>query len=118
LPGSWGLSPPPDILLNLQANGTLFKRSPRQDYRYLHFAIHSDLPRKVQGVKEPFLFQDQLGNQEGHSGFFTLSKVLGPKLKAEMVVLSACLTGQGQVIEGEAGQLRLGLLSRRGPEYW
>ncbi len=31
----------------------------------------------------------------------TLSKVLGLKLKARMVVLSACVTGRGKVMEGE-----------------
>jgi CHAT domain-containing protein len=42
-----------------------------------------------------------VGNQEGHNGFLTLSKVLSLKLKADKVVLSACLTGRGKVMEGE-----------------
>ena len=43
----------------------------------------------------------QVGNQAGDNGFLTLSKVLGLKLRAETVVLSACVTGRGQVMEGE-----------------
>ncbi|MCX5893383.1 MAG: CHAT domain-containing protein, partial [Deltaproteobacteria bacterium] len=61
-----GVKPaPPDVLLNLQANETFLKKSPLQDYRYLHFATHADLPGKVQGIKEPFILLGQVGNQAG-----------------------------------------------------
>jgi hypothetical protein len=33
----------------------MLKKSPLEEYRYLHFATHGDLPGKVQGIKEPFL---------------------------------------------------------------
>jgi CHAT domain-containing protein len=92
---------PPDVLLDLKANETGLRQSPLQDYRYLHFATHADLPGMVQGIREPFLLLGQVGNEGQDNGFFTLSKVLGLKLRAEMVVLSACLTGQGKVMEGE-----------------
>jgi CHAT domain-containing protein len=100
--GLLGVKPePPDVLLNLEANETVLKKSPLQDYRYLHFATHAALHDKVQGIKEPFILLGQVGNQKGDNGFFTLSKVLGLKLKAQMVVLSACVTGRGKVMEGE-----------------
>ena len=92
---------PPDVLLDLKANETGLRQSPLQEYRYLHFATHADLPGMVQGIREPFLLLGQVGNEGQDNGFFTLSKVLGLKLGAEMVVLSACLTGQGKVMEGE-----------------
>ncbi len=92
---------PPDVLLDLKANETNLRQSPLQDYRYLHFATHADLPGRVQGIREPFLLLGQVGNEGRDNGFLTLSKVLGLKLRAEMVVLSACLTGQGKVMEGE-----------------
>ena len=92
---------PPDVLLDLKANETSLRQSPLQDYRYLHFATHADLPGRVQGIREPFLLLGQVGNEGQDNGFFTLSKVLGLKLRAEMVVLSACLTGRGTVMEGE-----------------
>ncbi|MBM4285668.1 MAG: tetratricopeptide repeat protein [Deltaproteobacteria bacterium] len=98
----FGVKPqPPDILLNLAANETRLRQSPLQTYRYLHFATHGDLPGKVQGVNEPFILLGQVENQEKDNGFLTLSKVLGLKLDADMVVLSACLTGRGKVMEGE-----------------
>lgn len=100
--GLLGIKPSsPDVLLNLQANETFLKKPPLQDYHYLHFATHADLPGKVQGIKEPFILLGQVGNQAGDNGFLTLSKVLGLKLKAQMVVLSACVTGRGKVMEGE-----------------
>jgi len=92
---------PPDVLLNLKANEASLRQSPLQDYRYLHFATHADLPGRVQGIREPFLLLGQVGNEGQDNGFLTLSKVLGLKLNAEMVVLSACVTGRGKVMEGE-----------------
>jgi len=91
---------PPDVLLGLQANETFLKKSPLQDYRYLHFATHACL-QKIQGIMEPFILLGQVGNQDGDNGFLTMSKVLGLKLRADMVVLSACDTGRGKVMEGE-----------------
>ena len=92
---------PPDVLLDLKANEASLRQSPLQDYRYLHFATHADLPGRVQGIREPFLLLGQVGNEGQDNGFLTLSKVLGLKLNAEMVALSACLTGRGKVMEGE-----------------
>ena len=92
---------PPDVLLDLKANEASLRQSPLPAYRYLHFATHADLPGRVQGIREPFLLLGQVGNEGQDNGFFTLSKVLGLKLNAEMVVLSACVTGRGKVMEGE-----------------
>ena len=92
---------PPDVLLDLKANEASLRQSPLQEYRYLHFATHADLPGRVQGIREPFLLLGQVGNEGQDNGFLTLSKVLGLKLRAEMVVLSACVTGRGTVMEGE-----------------
>jgi CHAT domain-containing protein len=92
---------PPDVLLNLQANETTLRRSPLKEYRCLHFATHADLAGKVQGIKEPFILLGQVGNQPGDDGFLTLSEVLGLKLQADLVVLSACHTGRGTVMAGE-----------------
>jgi tetratricopeptide (TPR) repeat protein len=92
---------PPDVLLDLKANEASLRQSPLPAYRYLHFATHADLPGRVQGIREPFLLLGQVGNEGQDNGFLTLSKVLGLKLNAEMVVLSACVTGRGKVMEGE-----------------
>jgi CHAT domain-containing protein/Tfp pilus assembly protein PilF len=95
------LPEPPDILLNIFANESNFRKVPLKEYRYLHFATHADLGGMVQGIKEPFLLLGQVENNPGDDGFLTLTKVLDLNLDADMVVLSACLTGRGKAMEGE-----------------
>ncbi|PKN18394.1 MAG: hypothetical protein CVU71_12925 [Deltaproteobacteria bacterium HGW-Deltaproteobacteria-6] len=98
----FGVQPvPPAILLGIAANETNFRKASLGDYRYLHFATHADLPGKIQGIQEPFIILGQVENKEGDDGFLTLSDVLGLKLNAELVVLSACSTGRGKMTEGE-----------------
>jgi tetratricopeptide (TPR) repeat protein len=91
----------PDVLLNISASETNLRKASLKDYRYLHFATHADLPGKVQGMKEPFLILGQVENRGTDDGFFTLSEVLAVRLDADMVVLSACSTGRGKMMEGE-----------------
>jgi len=55
----------------------------------------------VQGINEPFILLGQVENQGDDDGFLTLSETLGIHLKADMVVLSACVTGLGREVEGE-----------------
>jgi CHAT domain-containing protein len=92
---------PPDVLLSVMANESELKKVKLDSYRYIHFATHADLPGEVQGIYEPFILLGQVENAEGDDGFLTLSEVLDLKLNADMVVLSACLTGRGKVMEGE-----------------
>jgi CHAT domain-containing protein len=98
----FGASPqPPDILLNVVANETQLRQAPLLRYRYLHFATHADLPGRLQGINEPFLILGQVENTEEDDGLLALSEVLELRLDAEMVVLSACVTGRGEATEGE-----------------
>lgn len=92
---------PPDVLLSVRANETEFRKVKLDQYRYIHFATHADLPGEVQGINEPFILLGQVENDKGDDGFLTLSEVLGLKLNADLVVLSACLTGRGKLMEGE-----------------
>ncbi|HBR21298.1 MAG TPA: hypothetical protein DD713_01815 [Nitrospiraceae bacterium] len=92
---------PPDVLLNINANETNFRKTNLKDYRYIHFATHADLPGKVQGIKEPFIILGQVENETKDDGFLTMSEVLDLKLDADLVVLSACVTGKGKIMEGE-----------------
>jgi len=94
---------PPDILLGADASENILNKEQLQDYRYLHFATHADLQGSIPGINEPFLLLSQVGKntRDRTEGFFTLSKVMGLKLSADMVVLSACQTGRGEIITGE-----------------
>ena len=89
------------MLLNINANETNFRKTNLKDYRYIHFATHADLPGKVQGIKEPFIILGQVENETKDDGFLTMSEVLDLKLDADLVVLSACVTGKGKIMEGE-----------------
>ena len=98
----FGTAPkPPDILLNMVANETQLRQAPLTRYRYLHFATHADLPGRLQGINEPFLLLGQVENTGQDDGLLTLTKVLDLRLDAELVVLSACVTGRGEATEGE-----------------
>ena len=70
-------------------------------YRYLTFATHGILDRTVPYIKEPALVLTQVGNPEGYDGFLTMSEVMGLKLDAEVVALTACETGVGKNVSGE-----------------
>ena len=97
-----GVSPePPDVLLSVLANETEVRKADLEKYRYIHFATHASLPGMVQGINEPFILLSQVENHGSDDGFLTLSDVLDFKLNADMVVLSACVTGVGKEVEGE-----------------
>ncbi len=92
---------PPDILLGIFANETNLHNVKLNQYRLLHFATHADLPGKIQGINEPFILLGQVENQGKDDGLLTLTEVLNLYLDADMVVLSACVTGRGKVMDGE-----------------
>lgn len=96
-----GVAPePPQVLLSVMASETNLKRAGIEKYKYIHFATHASLPTMIQGVNEPFILLGQVENHED-DGFLTLSEVANMKLNAELVVLSACVTGVGKEVEGE-----------------
>ena len=70
-------------------------------YRYLFFGTHGFLADKLAGVQEPTLVLTQVENKPPDDGFLTFSKVLQLKLDADLVTLAACMTGVGQVMQGE-----------------
>lgn len=92
---------PPDILLKQQATEAMLQQSPLGQYRYLHFATHASLPGLIREVQEPFILLGQQDKRSGADGFLTLSEVLDLRLNAELVMLSACVTGVGKEVEGE-----------------
>jgi len=92
---------PPDVLLDVSANETSFWKSPLNEYRYIHFATHADSAGMVQGIQEPFILLGQVENKGKDDGFLSLTEVLGLNLDSDIVVLSACVTGRGKMIEGE-----------------
>lgn len=74
-------------------------------FRFLHFATHGVLPVDT-GIREPALVLSFDGVAQAHM-FLSMSEILGLKLRAESVVLSACNTGSGKISRAE-GVMSLG----------
>jgi len=92
---------PPQVLLDVFATETKVRQTPLSQYRYLFFGTHGFLADKIAGVQEPTLVLTQVENKPPDDGFLTFSKVLQLKLDADLVTLAACMTGVGQVMQGE-----------------
>src|SRR5262245_2755190 len=78
--------------------------------RYLLFSTHGLLGGEISAVAEPSLALTLVGNPPGVDGFLSMSEVLGLKLGADLVVLSACNTAgepdAARIGEGFAGLTR------------
>jgi CHAT domain-containing protein len=108
---------PPDVLLDVQATETRVRHTPLAQYRYLFFGTYGFLADNLAGVREPTLVLTQVGNKPPDNGFLTFNKVLQLKLDADLITLAACMTGVGQVLQGEGGaQLRPGLPAGGSPQ--
>jgi CHAT domain-containing protein len=85
----------------VEATETKVRQTPLNQYRYLFFGTHGFLADNLAGVREPTLVLTQVDNKAPDNGFLTFSKVLQLKLDADLVTLAACMTGVGQVMQGE-----------------
>ena len=92
---------PPQVLLDVFATETKVRHENLGQYRYLFFGTHGFLADKIAGMQEPTLVLTQVENKPPDDGFLSFSKVLQLKLDAELVTLAACMTGVGQVMQGE-----------------
>lgn len=92
---------PPQVLLDVNATETKVRQTPLGQYRCLFFGTHGFLADKIAGVQEPTLVLTQVENKPPDNGFLSFSKVLQLKLDADLVTLAACMTGVGQVMQGE-----------------
>lgn len=86
---------PPDIILGSFATKSEINKTPLKDYRYLHFATHCEIKKG-----SPCLFLSN-ENKEINSAYLEIGDIMDWELNADMVVLSACLTGRGKNIDGE-----------------
>lgn len=90
-----------EILIGANAGEDKVSEMPLSDYRYIIFATHGILDNALPWMREPALVLTQVGNPEDYDGFLTMSEVMGLKLGAEVVALTACETGLGENVAGE-----------------
>ena len=100
---------PETVLTDEKATEAAVKKSSARGdlarYRYVHFATHGILgvdrnepPALVLSLVGTSGKEDEYGRDDG---FLRLPEVSGLKLNADVVVLSACRTGQGRMHNGE-----------------
>jgi CHAT domain-containing protein len=96
-----------DIYLGSKASEKTVKTAELAKYRTVMFATHGLVPGDLTDLTQPAL---ALSNpklvQENEDGLLTLTEILGLKLQADWVVLSACNTASA---DGEAAEAVSGL---------
>ena len=94
-----------DVYLGRAANETNVKQLGKIDNRRIvAFATHGIVPGELIGLDQPALVLSNpaLTGERDQDGFLTMEEVLGLKLDADWVVLSACNTASGEGKGAEA----------------
>jgi len=92
-----------DVFLGAAASESRVRAMKLDDRRVIMFATHGLVPGDLKGLTQPALAlsaPDILGS--GGDGLLTMEKILGLKLDADWVVLSACNTAAGEGAGAEA----------------
>jgi CHAT domain-containing protein/Tfp pilus assembly protein PilF len=87
-----------DIFTKKEAREEIIKESSIEDYKILHFATHGLLDEKVPMRSALVLSLDQDPKEDG---FYQVREIYNTKLNSDLVILSACQTGKGQLEKGE-----------------
>ena len=86
------------VRTDMHATRAEILRTDLSRFKFLHFATHALLPVETR-MGEPALVLSF--DSDDRSMLLSLSDVLGLKLNADMVVLSACNTGRGRISRAE-----------------
>ncbi|MBI1209426.1 MAG: CHAT domain-containing protein [Azospirillum sp.] len=99
-----GADPERDVILGDQVNEKTVATMRLDDRRVVMFATHGLIPGDLPGLAQPALAMSapEVAGVTGGSGLLTLEQVLGLKLNADWVVLSACNTAAGDGAGAEA----------------
>jgi CHAT domain-containing protein len=81
-----------------EASKETLKTISLEDYQIIHFACHAFIDEKLPYRSALVLSWDESSREEG---FLQVREIASLRLAAELVVLSACETGRGQVERGE-----------------
>src|SRR6185369_8137262 len=91
-------------ILGQDATKSNFFQEARVPYRYLHFATHGVVGGEIPRLNEPALVLTPEGKDPG---FLTATEIGKMDIAADLVVLSACNSGNGEYYNGE-GLMGLG----------
>lgn len=91
------------LFLGKAANERVIKQSRLDSYKVVAFATHGLVPGELNGLTQPALALSAptVADVDG-DGLLTMDEILGLKLDADWVVLSACNTGTGAGAGAEA----------------
>ncbi|CAG2152938.1 CHAT domain-containing protein [Cupriavidus numazuensis] len=102
-----GANPERDLFFGVRASKANVKRTDLSRYRVIAFATHGLKAGELAGLDQPALALSNpaVTGEAGDDGFLKLEDVLGLKLNADWVVLSACNTASpdGSGVEAVSG---------------
>ncbi len=90
-----------DIFTGMQAKKTILFDKPMMTYGSIIFATHGYFGKDLPGIQEPVLAMTLLDQPKDQDGFLRMTEVMGMKLNANVVALTACQTGVGSNLSGE-----------------
>ncbi|MFC1835593.1 tetratricopeptide repeat protein [Thermodesulfobacteriota bacterium] len=90
-----------DRYTGLKAAKALLFKEPLDQYGSVIFATHGYFGKDLPGIQEPVLILTLINQPEDQDGFLRMSEVMGLKLNAGTVALTACQSGLGRRVSGE-----------------
>ena len=90
-----------DLFTGVQAKKSILFDKPLTDYGSIVFATHGYFGDDIPGIREPVLAMTLVDQPKDQDGFLRMTEVMGMKLNADVVALTACQTGLGNNLSGE-----------------